>query len=66
VLWGDRDTLIPIEQGQAFADSLEGAVFKIFKGAGHYLHNEQPEAFVRALREFLDNPTVPATRLKRA
>jgi pimeloyl-ACP methyl ester carboxylesterase len=66
VLWGDGDTLIPIEQGRAFADSLDGAVFKIFKGAGHYLHNEQPEAFVRALREFLDDPTVPATRLKRA
>lgn len=66
VLWGDRDTLIPIEQGQAFAESLDGVVFKTFKGAGHYLHNEQPEAFVRALREFLDDPTVPATRLKRA
>jgi pimeloyl-ACP methyl ester carboxylesterase len=64
VLWGDRDALIPIEQGRAFAALLEGSVFKTFEGCGHYLHNEQPEAFVAALREFLDDPTVPATRLK--
>lgn len=64
VLWGDRDTIIPMAQGRAFAESLDGVIFKIFKGAGHYLHNEQPEAFVRAVREFLDDPTAPATRLK--
>ena len=62
VLWGDRDTIIPIEQGRAFAESLDGVVFESFKGAGHYPHNEQPEAFVRTLREFLDDPTVTACR----
>lgn len=62
VLWGDRDTIIPIEQGEAFAKSLDGVVFKRFKGAGHYPHNEQPEAFVRAVREFLDDPAAVAAR----
>jgi pimeloyl-ACP methyl ester carboxylesterase len=65
ILWGGRDALIPIEQGRAFAAMLEGAVFKTFEGCGHYLHNEQPEAFVKAVREFLDDPTVPATELRR-
>jgi pimeloyl-ACP methyl ester carboxylesterase len=65
ILWGDRDALIPIEQGRAFAAMLEGAVFKTFEGCGHYLHNEQPEAFVRAVRDFLDDPSVPATQLRR-
>jgi pimeloyl-ACP methyl ester carboxylesterase len=64
LLWGDRDGLIPIEQGRAFAESLEGAVFRTFHGAGHYLHNERPEEFVRVVREFLDDPAVPATRLE--
>jgi pimeloyl-ACP methyl ester carboxylesterase len=63
VLWGDRDSLIPIEQGRAFAALLEGAVFVTFEGCGHYLHNERPEAFARAVRRFLDDPTVTATRL---
>lgn len=58
--------LIPIEQGRAFAALLEGAVFKTFAGSGHYLHNERPDEFVRAVREFLDDPTVPATRLRQS
>jgi pimeloyl-ACP methyl ester carboxylesterase len=65
VLWGDRDALIPIEQGRAFAALLEGAVFRTFEGCGHYLHNERPEEFVRAVREFLDDPVARATRLIR-
>lgn len=56
VLWGDRDDIIPIEQGRAFAKSLSGAAFMSFQGAGHYLHNQQPELFVRAVRQFLDAP----------
>ncbi len=66
VLWGDRDAFIPIEQGRAFADLLEGSVFKSFRGAGHFLHNERREAFARVVREFLDDPTVPPARLKRS
>ena len=60
LLWGDRDALIPIEHGRAFAAVLKGSVFRTFEGSGHYLHNEQPEAFARIVREFLDDPTVPA------
>jgi pimeloyl-ACP methyl ester carboxylesterase len=58
VLWGSRDALIPIEQGRAFASFFNGATLKTFDGCGHYLHNEQPEAFVQAVREFLDDPAV--------
>jgi pimeloyl-ACP methyl ester carboxylesterase len=63
LIWGDRDAIIPIEQGRAFAESLAGVVFKTFRGVGHYPHNERPEAFVRTLRDFLDDPAVTATRL---
>jgi pimeloyl-ACP methyl ester carboxylesterase len=59
VLWGSRDPLIPIEHGRAFADLMTGATFKEFAGCGHYLHNEQPEAFARTVREFLDDPSLP-------
>ena len=63
VVWGDRDKLIPIEQGRAFSTMLQGSVFKAFEGAGHYLHNEQPEAFARVVRAFLDDPTVRAAHI---
>ncbi|HMJ56056.1 MAG TPA: alpha/beta hydrolase [Polyangiaceae bacterium] len=59
LLWGDRDALIPIEQGLAFAAFVKGAVFRTFEGCGHYLHNEQPEAFAQMVREFLDDRAVP-------
>lgn len=64
VLWGDRDHLIPIEQGRAFARSLDGTFFRAFPGAGHYLHNERPEDFVQAVLAFLDAPALPAVHFR--
>jgi len=64
VLWGDRDPIIPVAQGKAFADLLDGAIFRVFEGCDHYLHNERPAAFARIVRQFLDDPTVRKTQLK--
>jgi pimeloyl-ACP methyl ester carboxylesterase len=63
LLWGDRDELIPVEQGRAFAAQLEGTVLSIFQGSGHFLHNERPEAFVKAVQEFLNDPAVREAQL---
>ena len=64
VCWGDRDAIIPAAHGRAFAESVEGVVLRQFEGCGHYLHNEQPGAFARIVREFLDDPAVPAARVR--
>jgi pimeloyl-ACP methyl ester carboxylesterase len=56
VYWGDRDALIPIGQGAAFAQAMQGVSFQTFPGCGHYLHHEQPTAFASALSKFLDLP----------
>jgi pimeloyl-ACP methyl ester carboxylesterase len=64
VFWGDRDTIIPAAHGRAFVETLDGAVFVPFAGCGHYLHREQPEAFARALHEFLDAPSATPARLR--
>jgi pimeloyl-ACP methyl ester carboxylesterase len=66
VFWGDRDAIIPIADAKAFTASVEGVVFKRFDGCGHYLHQKQPDAFVSAVREFLDDPSVLPVRLKAA
>jgi len=66
VLWGDRDAIIPIAQGRAFATLLEGATFRAFESCGHYLHNERPEDFARVVRAFLDDSAAQRTRLRRA
>jgi pimeloyl-ACP methyl ester carboxylesterase len=64
LLWGERDALIPVEQGLAFAALLEGAVFKTFQECGHYVHNQRPEAVAEAIRDFLDDPNAKAARLR--
>jgi len=64
VFWGDRDAIIPPSHAQALADCLEGIRVKLFEGCGHYPHHEQPEAFVSALRDFLDDPTVERASLR--
>lgn len=65
VCWGDRDPIIPVAHGAAFAEAVDGVLFKRFEGAGHYVHDEQPEAFARTVRDFLDDPGIRPARLKK-
>jgi pimeloyl-ACP methyl ester carboxylesterase len=62
VFWGDRDAVIPIAHGRALARSMEGVKLTVFERCGHYLHRQQPDAFVSAVARFLDDPTVVAPR----
>jgi pimeloyl-ACP methyl ester carboxylesterase len=64
VFWGSQDTIIPASHAQALADCLQGVRVRLFEGCGHYPHHEEPDAFVSALRDFLDDPTVPQARLR--
>jgi len=66
VCWGDRDSIIPVAHGAAFAQAVDGVVFKRFEGAGHYVHDEQPAAFAQTVREFLDDPGILPARLKKS
>jgi pimeloyl-ACP methyl ester carboxylesterase len=64
VFWGDRDTLIPMKHGQEFVERAKGAVFKSFPDCGHYLHQERPTEFVKALHEFFDAENATTVRLR--
>jgi pimeloyl-ACP methyl ester carboxylesterase len=65
VFWGDRDTVIPFSHAEALARFVEGVRVTRFEGCGHYPHHEKPDAFVNALREFLDSPYASAAHLRR-
>lgn len=60
VLWGDRNSIIPIAHGRALARSVNGVRFHEVKGCGHYLHHDDPPAFLRAVHEALDASVWPA------
>lgn len=54
VVWGERDTVIPVEHAEIAERELSHAVIKIFEGAGHFPHAEFPELFSDVLIEFIE------------
>jgi len=57
LMLGEHDTLNPIVAGERFIRQAarEKMIRRLeaFKGAGHAIHSEQPEAFIAAYRAFL-------------
>lgn len=56
VLWvaGDRSDYIRPEHAPVMRGLFPRTTLVTLKGAGHWVHSEQPEAFVSVLRTFLD------------
>jgi pimeloyl-ACP methyl ester carboxylesterase len=52
-LWGDRDTITPLAQGQRVTSLVPGARLVVLPGLGHIPQIEGPDAFNRALVEAL-------------
>jgi pimeloyl-ACP methyl ester carboxylesterase len=54
LLWGERDGLVPPSLGEAFRAMLPDARLQLLAGAGHNPMVERPDAFARAVLDFLD------------
>jgi pimeloyl-ACP methyl ester carboxylesterase len=60
ILWGEEDRIFPLKQGWRLQAMLpEPKRFDMIPGAGLFVHEEKPEAWVSALRSFLQY-TAPA------
>ncbi|MFZ0665472.1 MAG: alpha/beta hydrolase [Acidimicrobiales bacterium] len=59
IIWGDRDTVIPVSHAYAAHDALPESRLEIIEGAGHFPHVEVPLRFVELVADFL-NTTEPA------
>ncbi len=53
VVCGAADTLIPPKESESLRDGIPGARLSLIPDAGHLPNYEQPEAFNRAVREFV-------------
>lgn len=53
VINGNLDAVVPAALSQRVASAIPGAQFVLLRGALHHPMDEQPEAFLRALLEFL-------------
>ena len=54
IVWGDRDHIIPVDQGRATYEAIPGSRLEVFEGAGHFPHCEQPGRFANVLADFMD------------
>ena len=59
IVWGDRDTLIPVEHAHAAHAAVPGSRLEIFEGVGHFPQVEAPERLLDCLVDFVDS-TEPA------
>lgn len=59
IMWGERDSIIPVRHGRRAHEQIEGSRLEVFPQAGHYPHRDEPLRFVRVLRDFLAS-TQPA------
>jgi pimeloyl-ACP methyl ester carboxylesterase len=68
ILWGDRDPIIPARHGVRAHELMPGSRLRIFDGAGHFPHHDDPPGFAAAITEFVDTtqPSEPdEDRLRR-
>jgi pimeloyl-ACP methyl ester carboxylesterase len=59
IVWGEKDSIIPVEHGEAAHEAMPGSRFEVFPGAGHMPHAADPERFASLLIEFCET-TEPA------
>lgn len=60
VIWGEADSMIPIERGRRLAEAIPSARFVGLPGVGHTCQVEAPAEFAAALAPFLDALPRPA------
>jgi pimeloyl-ACP methyl ester carboxylesterase len=52
IVWGDEDKLIPVQQAELWRKFIPSADIKVFRGAGHLVLDEKPEAAEAVARFF--------------
>ena len=53
LLWGGRDTAVPLEVGRVMESAIPDAGLVVFEDAGHFCYLDEPQRFCRVLRHFL-------------
>jgi pimeloyl-ACP methyl ester carboxylesterase len=60
IVWGDRDSIIPVVHAHKVHEALPNSRLEIMEGVGHFPHAERPAAFVALVKDFLDT-TAPSS-----
>jgi pimeloyl-ACP methyl ester carboxylesterase len=60
VMTGDDDRIVPTPHSLRLAAELPRAELVVIPDCGHIPQEEQPEAFLRAIERFIDQPSTPS------
>ena len=47
IVWGERDSIIPVAHGEAAHEAMPGSRLEVFPGAGHMPHDDSRTASPR-------------------
>lgn len=53
IVWGARDTVIPVEHAARAHEVIQGSILEIFEQSEHFPHMDEPARFARVLLHFL-------------
>ena len=59
LLWGDRDSVVPVRHAYGAHQAMPGSRLEIFEGAGHFPFHSDPARFLALIEEFTST-TSPA------
>ncbi|MEU9283400.1 alpha/beta hydrolase [Streptomyces sp. NPDC048275] len=59
LLWGDRDSVVPVRHAYGAHQAMPGSRLEIFEGAGHFPFHSDPARFLALVDEFVST-TSPA------
>lgn len=62
IIWGEADTVTPLDQGKRLATLTRANSLTVLPGVGHIPHIEDPAAFRAALANALGAPNAPPPR----
>lgn len=60
LIWGSRDSVIPVSHARLAHSAMPGAQLEIFEGSGHFPFHDDPDRFVEIVERFIDS-NEPAT-----
>ena len=52
-IWGAKDTITPMEEGELIAKLIPNAKLSVIKNAGHFRFLEKPEEFTKLVKDFI-------------
>jgi pimeloyl-ACP methyl ester carboxylesterase len=55
IVWGERDSIIPVAHGVAAHEAMPGSRFEVFPDAGHLPHDADPDRFAAILTDFCES-----------